>query len=332
MDQQNIQSQQPNITPQPTASSSQQKPLIYILAAALVIALGAFGYMLWQNQKGGISPSPTPSATQTPLPTASQPSADNETTNWQIYKNEQYYYSIQYPKSFTPKEFPDGPGSPGGIILLVDNRPIIDIGIRGRATADKAISFADYVKIAASHEIQGYESLRSIEKVTTNSGEVGYKTIWNGTSPDGSAIQPLPITYFDAKNDNKDTIQIILSDKKYLNEYNQILSTFKFNETINSLSVYEEEGRLRKIDGDNSWYFVAIKYNPKQDNWAEDAPIKLIFTDESLCQSAINKQTNCAGISLHPSGLHGIGGGSEYRVEGTRSGNKVTVNKLVAIQ
>lgn len=69
MEEQNI--QQPSVGPQPNmsqgVSSGQQKPLVYILSVALVIALGAFGYMFWQNQQGGTIPSQTSSSMPTSI-------------------------------------------------------------------------------------------------------------------------------------------------------------------------------------------------------------------------------------------------------------------------
>ena len=94
------------------------------------------------------------------------------------------------------------------------------------------IPFEQYVKTSAIQEIQGYESLVSIYKVTTSSGLIGYKTTWNYTTivDIGKSNGPklsLPITYFDTKDSDGDTVKITLSDSKYISIYNGILSTFK---------------------------------------------------------------------------------------------------------
>jgi hypothetical protein len=90
---------------------------------------------------------------------------------------------------------------------------------------------------------------------------------------------------------------------------------------------YSESGRLTNIAGDSSWYFIARKYDSQQDNWLEESPIKLIFTNQSMCQAQSVKLTKCTNFSLHATSS-----GSDYSIKGTRINNEVTITELTAIQ
>jgi len=86
----------------------------------------------------------------------------------------------------------------------------------------------------------------------------------------------------------------------------------------------ESTGKLSKGNGNNSWYLIVRKYNPQLDNWTEEAPVKLKFNNQSLCQATSIKQTNCSSFSLNQ--------GADVSVEGTRTGNEVLVKSLIVIQ
>ncbi|MFA6072093.1 MAG: hypothetical protein WC810_26305, partial [Janthinobacterium sp.] len=172
----------------------------------------------------------TPAAEETPSPA---PIAD-EIADWQTYTNDKYGYEVKYPQDWIYRQFPDTKSGAG---FKLQSAPddiqyeVIDINVNGRPLNSQKISFQEYVKIAAVQEIQNYDSLKSIEKVTTQSGLIGYKTTWNVSSiTGGKSSVSLPITYFDTKNSKGDTVQISISDEKYLEIYGQMLSTFSFTE------------------------------------------------------------------------------------------------------
>ncbi|MBI4136194.1 MAG: hypothetical protein HY481_01420 [Candidatus Vogelbacteria bacterium] len=114
--------------------------LIIILA---VLAGG--GYYVWKNQTNLPAP-PAPSNSDNSFTTAPTPPTDLDTSNWKTYRDDQYGFSISYPKSWsvdkiTEKEsgihiiapsgktsfsvipvVPDGLNSfPGGGILQTEN-------------------------------------------------------------------------------------------------------------------------------------------------------------------------------------------------------------------
>lgn len=162
------------------------------------------------------------------FPTTS-PSEDNGETGFKTYTNTKYGYSINYPDNWTFREFPSTKSGAG---FRPMDKPddiqyeFINISARQRTLESREIPFDEYVKTAATHEIQNYESLASIEKVVTKSGITGYKTTWNVQSITGSGMGvSRPITYFDLKDANADTIQVSVGEG-YDEVYNQMIVTF----------------------------------------------------------------------------------------------------------
>ncbi len=167
----------------------------------------------------------------TPAPEVLTTPAPDPTAGWKTYTNEKWGYSVKYPSDWTYREFPSTRDGAGFRPLDKPNDVRYEfIGIRlGKRALDSInIPFEEYVKRVAIEEIQNYQSLVSIEKVPTKDGLVGYKTTWNVRSLEGGIQESLPITYFDYKNSSGDTVQVSIENNDYMNIYNQILSTFKF--------------------------------------------------------------------------------------------------------
>jgi hypothetical protein len=201
------------------------KILIPVLVAASII----FGVIYWQNTK---APKATPQVTQTPA--AQQPSI-------QTYNNTKYGYSVQYPGMWEIQIFPDT--QTGANFFLKDSggnfqSTIATIAVQAKPANDYNIPFDQYVKTAASQEIQGYQKLDSIKQIKTASGLVGYETRWIVQSPpildDGGHLSKpttsasLPITYFQIPGDNKNTLQVTLADNEKEDAYNNMLQTVAF--------------------------------------------------------------------------------------------------------
>lgn len=93
--------------------------------------------------------------------------------------------------------------------------------------------FQEYVKIAATQEIQGYTKLVSRKKVTTDSGIVGYETTWQVEPSSGAGQRQSisePITYFPLQNDPTVTVQILLTNNAYISSYEVLLQTFSYTQ------------------------------------------------------------------------------------------------------
>ena len=156
-------------------------------------------------------------------------------SNWKTYSNTKYGYAISYPPNWVYREFPN---SKDGAGFRLESEPNdltyehVSIIYSARGSDDINIPFDTYVKQAATREIQDYLSLVSISEVKTSSNIIGYKTTWNVQEmgqPSSKTYISLPITYFDTKDSYGGTIQISLEDTNYIDLYNQIISTFKFN-------------------------------------------------------------------------------------------------------
>jgi hypothetical protein len=161
--------------------------------------------------------------------------------DWQTYGNTKFSYSIDYPRDWTFREFPDTQTGAGFRPL---NGPeeiaseCITIDERGTAGNEYSTPFDEYVKRAAIVEIQGYEKLNSIRSVTTTVGLVGYETTWVYRAMDGQEKVSLPITYFENEKTIQTgngqlkykTVQITLNNEDCEGTYNQMLSTLKLLE------------------------------------------------------------------------------------------------------
>lgn len=170
-------------------------------------------------------------------------SSSSKVSDMKIYINTKYGFSIMYPSSWTYTEYPDTKDGasffPAGQEGNYEKQ-IASIGVMGKVLTDTTTSFDEYVKKAASIEIQGYQKQYSSKKITTQSGIVGYETTWlvsppprMGTTeenpPKPADFTSQPITYFPMpKGDAKNTIQVNLQDKNYLTDYEKMLPTFSY--------------------------------------------------------------------------------------------------------
>lgn len=204
-------------------------PLIIILVIALLGVVGYFGYKNYLV-KPQVLTIPSPS----PLSVPDQTKVLSQIPGWKIYTNTKYHFSIEYPEDWTFREFPDT--HTGASFRLASdsndlNHEHISVDFNSRSTDLIGVPFEEYVKKGAIEDIQNFVSLATITKIVTLSGLVGYKTTWNVqemNQPTGKTSMSMPITYFDTKDSNGDTVWITESDSSYSNIYDQMLSTFKF--------------------------------------------------------------------------------------------------------
>jgi len=161
----------------------------------------------------------------------------SENTDLVTYKNSKWGYQIKYSKNFSFKEILDGNG-----ILLIPSEYSGDnsdgaISITAyHKSGDEITSkmpLSEYAKNAAPQEIQNYESLASIETITTTSGDVGYITTWNRSGPRMNGVElntknepSEPITYFDPAEAPYYAVRVELRDKNYLSEYEQVIKSY----------------------------------------------------------------------------------------------------------
>ncbi len=203
--------------------------MIWKILIPAFVALGIIASVVyWQNTKAPITKTADTKTLATPNPP-------------QTYTNTKYGYSVQYPGDWEIQVFPDT--QTGANFFLKDSggnyeNVITTVAVQGKPGNAYEVPFAQYVKTAATQEIQGYQKLDSIKQIKTASGLVGYQTRWIVQSPPildagGNLSKPttstsLPITYFQIPGDNQNTLQVTLADNEAEGAYDDLLQTVTF--------------------------------------------------------------------------------------------------------
>lgn len=151
-----------------------------------------------------------------------------------VYRNEEYGYEISYPASWTYREYPD---TKTGAAFRPASSPndymseFISINVLEKNADMVNAPFKEYAGVAATIQIQNYQSLASIKEVTTSAGLVGYETRWNVMPlAGGSAEISDSITYFPLRSDVESTIQVYLNNEDYKDIYEKMISTMKYTD------------------------------------------------------------------------------------------------------
>lgn len=196
-----------------------QKLIIILLTASLFIAVA----YIFLRPKSNVAPS-TPLTDQ--VTTASATPVQN---SWQTYTNKNGY-SVQYPSDWIVREYPGtqtGAGFQPKSLPADPANEFITVNISPKVSP-MMDSFEKYCRVAASNEIQGYQSLVSLDPVTTTSNQIGYTTTWKVSGPGmmGKSSTSTPITYFDLPGVKpSSTLQVFLNDTKYQDIYQSMLKT-----------------------------------------------------------------------------------------------------------
>ena len=215
----------------PTPQKNIYKVLFFIFFILFLIVTTILATLFVVNFKSS-SISKISQTNEMVTPTSIVTPTSTPTSNFKTYINKKYSYSIKYLNQWTFREFSEA-GAGFKLISDIDKEPypseFIVVDASGRDAAYLNTSFDEYVKVAGIHEIENYESLASIKKITTDTGLVGYETTWTYINREGIKSTSLPITYFDTANSSKYTVQVRLNDENYIDDYHKIISTFTFN-------------------------------------------------------------------------------------------------------
>jgi len=258
-------------------------PLFGLLVVLIASYLVYFFKIKSENNLTTI-PSSSPAASQEPVIVA------QESTNWSTYTNQKAGYSINYPSSWVWKESSDGLGTvfkPNDQLADENSNSFIRVSVMKKTLSqDTKQTFDDYVKTAGPQEIQNFQSLSSIEKMTTAAGTSGYTVTWN-VAPlmGGKASSSLPFTYFEKPDDQTVTIQVVLESEKYLDIYNQMIKTFKLTDrkTVSS------DPNLKSYHSSN--LSVTFSYQAKTGN-------QEIFVSEEKNKICVSYQKNDLGCKI----------------------------------
>jgi hypothetical protein len=132
-------------------------------------------------------------------------------------------FSYVYPSGWTVEE---NPAADFTTIRNANGVNAVTIRIVKKIASLQSLSLEEYAKQAAMQEIQGFKELKSIEKITTESGEVGYKTVWKIQFLGGEDFDSNPITYFEHPFDPDKSIQVNLESNNFADVYNLIIQSF----------------------------------------------------------------------------------------------------------
>lgn len=126
----------------------------------------------------------------------------------QTYRNYDFGYSINYPSNLEAKEIKWVREKMG--VTLKNKAGEVTVQAMPAGTSYAKVPFAEYVKIAASVEIQNFNKLLSIEPFVSEYGIKGYQTYWEVVehqdldSGDKTETKKVgPIYYFPLKNKRK---------------------------------------------------------------------------------------------------------------------------------
>lgn len=226
-------------SPITSSQTSEIKPrsskwIIAVIAFLVLIAAGGTAVYLLNNSRTGKSQN-----TQTAVePTTVSSITPALAAKWKTYTNTKYNYSIDYPDDWSFRESPDSKNGAGFNPLnkpgYPDESDSISISAGQKMGGYEDNTFEEYVKIAGT-EIQNYNELASLKKVTTVDGIIGYQTTWMvqpltimGQPPTGGESESLPITYFELPGDESSLVRVSLNRDEDLNIYEKMLSSVKF--------------------------------------------------------------------------------------------------------
>lgn len=203
-----------------------------------------------------------------------RPTLPTEITNanWKTYTNAKYNYSINYPNNWTIREFPDSndgaafnpadkPGYP-------DKSDSISISVGQKIGNYINYTLEEYAKVAGA-EIQNYNNLASIKKLTTEDGVVGYETTWMvqpmsimGRPPEGTESESLPITYFELPGNKASLVRISLDRDEDLDMYEKMITTIKFTTPLTPIPTSDEAALLKIVIKK----YIALKHNSNENS------------------------------------------------------------------
>lgn len=261
-------------SPAEFSDTPKSKPWVKIgvVAAVILLLLGAIGYLAYQNYQLKNQSAPEPISSQQPTQVPAQPTTKPDpTANWQTYVNEKYGFEIKYPPEAAFDEEGHGLRLEGEEVLGE-----INMGFMGEKQRQGTELYDGYFvniqvvtdkQSRTSKEIADFYMIRAREGVNEIGGVISdcsTKSI-AVSGKQGYLFKPCVGLY--SKNDktfifSRENYVILVSSyvpaEKYLETVEFILSTFKFLDQTQT-----DETAGWKVYA-NTAYGYSIKY-PK--NW-----------------------------------------------------------------
>lgn len=242
----------------------QSKWFLIVIIIAFITLLISSAIFYFQNK----SQSSNNVNTKTTVTPSTSP--DQEMT-WKTYTNTKYNFSIDYPSNWSFREYPDS--KDGAAFNPIDKPEYPDASESISISAGNAMlnyqkqTLEEYAKTAGT-EIQNYNKLATIKKVTTLNGAVGYETTWmvqgmtiNGVPPNTKESESLPITYFEIPGNKTSLIRVSLDKEEDLAMYEKMLTTVKIIAPLSPLPTIDETAILKNIIKK----YISLKHKSNED-------------------------------------------------------------------
>ena len=219
-----------------TKHSTANNSALKISATIIFVSLPIIGFLLGMRYQAVVELTNAPEVSYLKAVSPSQNA--NKTTAWKVYTNAKYGFSIDYPSDWLVREFPDSKTGasfqPGNKPIAYENEVIVADVQQKTITDPPLLTFKEYARTAATHEIQNYDELASFEEVFTSNGFAGYKTTWYVT-PMGKPLtanptkyESGPITYFEVPNTSTKLLHVSGSKDQYKEVYDNMIKSMRF--------------------------------------------------------------------------------------------------------
>ena len=241
------------------SKSSKRFPIIIPVVFIALVACSALFYFLGKTQNANKINIIT---TQSSIPV--------QETAWKTYTNTKHNYMIDYPSDWSVNEYPDSKDGASFAPFNKSGDPntsdVISISV-GQALGNYANStLEEYAKIAGK-EIQNYNELATIKKITASNGAVGYQTTWMvqpitvmGRPPVTGESESLPIAYFEIPGNKTSLIRVTLSKKEDLATYEKMLTTIKIIASLTPMPTVDETAILKNVIKK----YIVLKHNSNE--------------------------------------------------------------------
>ncbi len=218
-----------------------QKGNLALILSLLVVLVGVGAGTYYLGIKQGTSstisqtPNPTPTVTSSSSPQAVSSSKPSNLSDWQIYTNSKYHFTLSYPSDWKAIGVAPGAGnitlSPQNDNISIsplsqENSQMLDnLGVEVRPAKDEGGDFDNWVNSAKTS--QYYKVLKESTRVVGGIKATVVEGIFGST---GSSNRFLTTTFFHTP-DNNYFISIVTSDsedKGRQEEFEKIISSLKF--------------------------------------------------------------------------------------------------------
>lgn len=206
--------------------SGSTKVILGVVVAAVILGVVVYaGYQYSQKAGGGEAFPPSYSQpVRNPVEEKKPEQKPEEPIIWQTYTNNVFKFTLSYPSSLKPRNFP-GPKGEGGVFFDKDTKTNMLVSVdteASRAADRKDWDTEKYVK-GYWQMFTGLKGVKSVDKFTNAVNETGWKAVYINT------LNQTPNTdvFFEAVDGTRNLVHF---SKGGIDEktFDQIIDTFKF--------------------------------------------------------------------------------------------------------